>query len=377
MNKRVPKPTLASIAAELGVSPASVSNALKRPERVSADLRERVLSVATRVGYSGPAAATRLLPNGRSDSIALLFTADLPTALQDPAAVAVLQGLSTVCEGAGLSMLLVPDMAPQPGARLATVADAVVDGFVVYSLRDGDQLLTSVLRREAAVVVIDAPRRVEGADWVGVDDRAAMGELGRYLRDLGHSCVGVISPQLNESRHNGSAEPTRWQRSGYALMRERIEGLALGLGIPAETLPIEERFAPTAAAGAHALEALLDRRPELTAVCCLTDVLALGALDAARQRGLILPTDLTITGFDDIPAAIFAGLTTVAQPHADKGRVAGELLITAAAHTEDRRRLLRTHLQIRATSGIPGAVVHGAGGPPSDEPAGIGNDSQK
>jgi DNA-binding LacI/PurR family transcriptional regulator len=352
MNKRKPRPTLASIAAELGVSPASVSNALKRPERVSADLRERVLSVATRVGYSGPAAATRLLPNGRSNSIAILFTTDMPNALQDPAAVAVLQGLSTVCEAAGLSMLLVPDMTAQPGARLATVADAIVDGFVVYSLRDADPLLVSVLRREAAVVVIDAPRRVEGADWVGVDDRAAMSELGEYLRDLGHTAVGVISPQLNESRHNGTAEPARWQRSSYALMRERIEGLARGLGVAAELLPIEERFAPTAASGADALDALLDRRPELTAVCCLTDTLALGALTAARQRGLAIPAELTITGFDDIPEAIFAGLTTVAQPHAEKGRMAGDLLATAAAHSVDRRRLLRTHLQIRSTSGV-------------------------
>lgn len=353
MNKRGRKPTLSSIAAELGVSPASVSNALRRPELVSADLRSRVLSVATRVGYSGPAAVNRLLPKGRSDSIAMLFTADLPHALRDPVAVAVLEGLSGVCENAGLTVLLVPDMAAQPGARLDTVTDAVVDGFVVHSLRDGDPLLTTVLRREAAVVVIDAPRRVQGADWVGVDDRKAMRELGSLLRELGHTRVGVISPQLNESRHNGLAEPARWQRGAYALMRDRIEGLAAGLGAAAEDLPIEERFDPTAQSGGHALDALLDRRPDLTAVCGLTDILALGALAAARQRGLAVPRDLTITGFDDIPEAGFAGLTTVAQPHSEKGRVAGELLVTASAHAVDRRRLLRTHLQIRSTSGPP------------------------
>jgi len=358
MNTPVARPTLASIAAELGVSTASVSNALKRPERVSADLRARVLTVAIRVGYSGPAAVRRLLPGGRADAVAVLFTAELPAALRDPAAVGFLEGLSTVCEATGVSMVLVPDVPAQPGARAAVVTDAVVDGFVVYSLRDGDPLLATVLRRGVPTVVVDAPRVVVGADWVGTDDHAAMRGLGAYLGDLGHRQVGIIAPQLNEMRHNGAAEPQRWRRSGYVLMRERIDGLVMGLssgdhGLDIESVPIEERFEPTSTSGAHALHALLDRRPDLTAVCCLTDVLALGAIDAARRRGLSVPGDLTITGYDDVPAAGAAGLTTVAQPHFDKGRAAGELLTTAASTSVDRRRLLRTHLQIRSTSGAP------------------------
>ena len=354
MNKRPNKPTLAGIAAELGVSTASVSNALKRPELVSADLRARVLTVAARVGYSGPVAASRLLPNGRADTIAVLFTADLPAALQDPAAVVFLQGLSAVCEGAGLSLMLVPDLAAQPGARWAAVNDAVVDGFVVYSLRDGDPLLARVLDRGVATVVVDAPRTVVGADWVGSDDRAAMRGLGDYLSQLGHRAVGIISPQLNEMRHNGAAEPLRWRRSGYALMRERIEGLAEGLGVALDSMPIEERFDSSVASGADAVNALLDRHPSLTAVCALTDVLALGALAGARQRGIAVPAELTITGYDDVPEATLAGLTTVAQPHAEKGRMVGELLVSAGSFATDRRRLLRTHLQIRATSAAPG-----------------------
>jgi DNA-binding LacI/PurR family transcriptional regulator len=225
-----------------------------------------------------------MLPKGRADAIAVLYTADLPAALQDPAAVNA----------------------------------AVVDGFVVYSLRDGDPLLARVLDRGVATVVVDAPRTVVGADWVGSDDRGAMRGGGEYLRQLGHRSVGIISPQLNEMRHNGAAESLRWRRSGYALMRERIQGLAEGLGAEADAMPIEERFDPSVASGAEALNALLDRRPELTAVCALTDVLALGALAGARQRGITVPTDLTITGYDDVPEAALAGLTTVAQQHGEK-----------------------------------------------------------
>ena len=101
------------------------------------------------------------------------------------------------------------------------------------------------------------------------------------------------------------------------------------------------------------MHALLDRRPDLTAICCLTDVLALGAISGARQRGLSLPGDLTITGYDDVLGAASAGLTTVAQPHVDKGRAAGELLFTAASSLTDRRRTFGTHLQIRVSSGPP------------------------
>jgi DNA-binding LacI/PurR family transcriptional regulator len=67
-----------------------------------------------------------------------------------------------------------------------------------------------------------------------------------------------------------------------------------------------------------------------------------------------VPAELTITGYDDVPEAALAGLTTVAQPHAEKGRTVGELLVSAGSVGTDRRRLLRSHLQIRATSAAPG-----------------------
>ena len=88
-------------------------------------------------------------------------------------------------------------------------------------------------------------------------------------------------------------------------------------------------------------------------MCCLTDVLAIGAIWAAERRGLRVPAELTITGFDDIPESSRAGLTTVAQPLVEKGQAAGELLISATPARADRRRLLSTHLQIRGSSAAP------------------------
>lgn len=132
--------------------------------------------------------------------------------------------------------------------------------------------------------------------------------------------------------------------------RSRILGLHDALAAVGVTdLPVEERPENTAEAGAEALNALLDRRPDLTAAFALMDVLALGALTAARERGLSIPRDLTITGYDDIPQAATAGLTTVSQPLVDKGRIAGELYLSHRPGSPPRRRILPT----RVTSGPP------------------------
>lgn len=359
MNDR-DRPTLALIAAELGVSTASVSNALRRPERVSAALRARVLSVATRVGYAGPQAAAQMLPKGRADAIGLVFTSSLPAAFADPAAVAFLQGLSASCESADLALVLVPAGELHPDASINGVANVVVDGFVVYSLRDNDPLLDAVRARRLPVVVVDAPTDVPGTDSVGVDDRAATAQLGGHLAELGHRSVGIVAPQLGRTRLNGRVGPSRWSTSAYALMRHRLDGLHEGLGLDPGRSTVEERSASSTAAGAHACHALLDDDPGITAICCLTDVLALGALAAAKQRGLTVPGDLSITGYDDLPEAERAGLTTVAQPHVDKGRVAGDLMLTAAGRTSDRRRTLPTTLEVRASSGPASVTGHGS-----------------
>jgi len=87
----------------------------------------------------------------------------------------------------------------------------------------------------------------------------------------------------------------------------------------------------------------------------LIDLLALGALRAARERGIAVPDQLTITGYDDIPAATAAGLTTVSQPLLDKGRIAGELYLSHRPGDVARKRVLPTHVVVRSTSGPPAA----------------------
>jgi DNA-binding LacI/PurR family transcriptional regulator len=346
-------PTLTSIARSLGLSPATISNVYNHPERVSEEVRSRVLAAADAVGYAGPDAAARRFRRGKSETIGVVFTDEMPFALADPASVALLAGLSTTLQQSRLNMLLLPAGPPLDDSRVSNVMGAVVDGFVFYSVPEGDPHLAAALRRGLPTVVVDEPRDSRTADWVGLDDGAAAAELGQHLAHLGHRKVGVITSRLGRNRYNGPADEERWTQAVYSVQRNRIAGLRDGLGgVP---LVVEERFENAVESGAAGLQALRRRHPDLTAVCCFGDVLAIGALEAARGLGLSVPGDLTITGFDDIPEAGRVGLTTVSQPLVDKGRIAGEMLLSSAAADAPRRRFLPTSLEVRATSGPPRA----------------------
>ncbi len=344
--------SLATVAAEVGVSTATVSNVFNRPERVSPELRERVLRVAERQGYAGPDPAARQLSRGRTDTLGLLFTGEMSYAFRDPAAVAFLEGLSLSCQTAELNLLMIA--AESSSSRPTAVRNAVVDGFIAYSVSDDDPHLKHILERGLPTVVVDSPRNLPGVDWVGPDDRAGTRQLAEVLLSLGHRRFGAIVAAGANARYSGAADDVKPATGSNSVHHERILGLRDALtAVGIQDLPVEIRPSNTHAAGAAALHALLDRRPDLTAVCVLMDVMALGALDAARSRGLTVPSDLTITGYDDIPKAAASGLTTVSQPLVDKGRIAGELYLSHRAGVPPRRRVLPTEVHARATSGPP------------------------
>jgi DNA-binding LacI/PurR family transcriptional regulator len=346
--------TLASLAAELGVSRTTVSNAYNRPDQLSAPLRARVLEAARRLGYPGPDPVARSLRTRKAGAVGLLLTEALSYAFRDPAATGFLEGLALACEQAGQGLLLVP-VSPEH-ADVTAVHQAGVDGFVVYSVREDDPHFLAVLDRPVPTVVCDQPHGVDGVDRVGVDDRAGMLGLTRYLTGLGHRRVGVLCMRLGTGHHDGPADQARQDASTYPVQRDRMAGLRDGLaevGVDWADVPVIERFEHSVDAGQAAAAELLAAHPGLTAVVCTSDVLALGALRYAAERGLSVPDELTVTGFDGVPEAERAGLTTVRQPLLEKGRVAGELLLERGDRSRPRRVTLPTELVTGTTSAEP------------------------
>jgi DNA-binding LacI/PurR family transcriptional regulator len=125
------------------------------------------------------------------------------------------------------------------------------------------------------------------------------------------------------------ADPERVQTPHFHVQRERIRGVydaMTAAGLDPESLTVVESYEHLPTSGGAAAEVSLDANPRITALICTADVLALSAMDYLRARGIYVPGQMTVTGFDGVPEALRRGLTTVVQPSMEKGRRAGRLL---------------------------------------------------
>jgi DNA-binding LacI/PurR family transcriptional regulator len=348
------RPTLQTVADAVGVSRSTVSNAYSRPDQLSPELRDRILEVARTLGYAGPDPAARSLRRGRTGSIGVLFSATLSYAFTDPYAVQFLQGLAQTAERHETGLLLMP-LSTDGEAASAAVHNAVVDGFCVYCLPDWHRSLEAI--RSRGLPIVSAERRDEGdpeARYVGIDEAAAAREAGRHIVGFGHRRIAVIADWIIPERVNRPVSVARPEDIPYYVVRERMIGYRDAFaeaGIPwSEVITVnaaQNSRVEAAAAAAY----VLDRAPRVTAIVALSDIQALGVLEALAERGLQAGRDVSVVGFDDIRDAATARLTTVRQPALEKGRIAGRLLLDPPEDPSARQVLLPTELAVRASTG--------------------------
>lgn len=315
--------TLQTIADELGVSRTTVSNAFSRPDQLSGELRQQIMDAAHRLGYTGPDPAAQRLRRGEAGVVGVVLKESLTYAFSDPYALLFLGGLATPVEAAGQGLLLIP--CPPGEDQLIGVQRAVVDGFAVFSLPDGHPVVNAVLERRLPTVFVDGPKLPDIA-FVGIDDRQAMADVAQLVLDEGHERVAVLTFRIAGDDRTGPADDSRIERAEYRITRERLHGAvdtlrSAGLDPLVWEVGLNAREEAKVAA-----RQLLDERPRPTAVLCLSDQIALGVMETATELGIDTPGELTVTGFDDIPEALPAGLTTVRQPAVSKGRAAWRIL---------------------------------------------------
>ena len=357
-----PRPGVVSVARAAGVSPATVSNTYNRPESVSPELRERVLRAAAELGYGGGDPAARSLRGRRAGAIGVVLRERLAYAFDDPAAIAVLRGVSEAADDGDLALVIVPAHPGTTAPEGPAVRHAAVDGLVLYSLAGDDPLLPAVRMRHLPTVAIDSPRGPDAAalgahGFVGIDERAAGDAAVTHLLALGHRRIGFVSSRLSAAGDPGPVSQRELTTSTASVATGRLRGARDAMtraGLPWNRVTIVACRTSSVADGDRAARQLLDLAPEVSAVVALADVLALGVLEAAATRGLAVPADLSVVGFDDV-APPDAALTTVAQPHRDKGRTAADLLLSWVADgaPPPHEVLLPTALVVRDSTGSP------------------------
>jgi DNA-binding LacI/PurR family transcriptional regulator len=355
--------TLQAIANELGCSAKTVSNAYNRPDQLSAATRERVLEVAARLGYLGPDPVAAGLRRGRVSAIGFAYPNRLPYAFSDPFMSDMLAGIGGTLEHSGTGLLLIPASAT-PEQAAAAVAGAVIDALIVGSLADDDPLLTVALGRRLPTVVIDQPYpdrlAVVAGDrpvpaYVGIDDRAAARSAAEHVIELGHKRIGIVSFGLHRASTDGLIPAADRAAATFGVTRQRLLGYQDATDaarIDWSSVPVAAGPSSTVRDGFARAGILLDREPRPTALLCLSDALAEGTIEAAARRGLTIPDDVSVVGFDDAAPARALGLTTVAQPAFDKGATAARILLALiAAKPSPEPQRLSTDLVFRYSSG--------------------------
>ncbi|PRX48665.1 LacI family transcriptional regulator [Prauserella shujinwangii] len=349
------QPTLDDVAAAVGVSRATVSNAYNRPDQLSARLREEVLRAARTLGYAGPDPVARSLATKRSGAVAFMLDTGVSAAFSDPALSITLDALATTVDREGHALLLLPggEAGGPPAHRVLT---AQADLAVAYSLADGAPALRAVRDRGLPLVVIDQPV-VPGSARVGTDDRGGASAAARHLVGLGHRRFAILAAQCLSEPRGGPMSVEQAATSHFLDNRERLAGYVDTLaaaGVSARTVPVWETSGTAREQAVAAAGALLDAEPRPTALLCMSDELALAALTAARSRGLAVPGDVSVVGFDDTPPARWADppLTTVRQDLERKGRLAGELTLRLlAGEAPPPPVTLDVELVVRGSSG--------------------------
>lgn len=302
---------MVDVARGADVSVMTVSFAFNRPDRVATKTRARVLAVASELGYAGPDPNARSLRRGSTRTLGVVLGEHLTYAFEDPQATSFLAGVAEVCVERGFGLTIVPIVGSEEDT--ARVAATAVDAFIVWATTDDDPVLDAVRKTRRPVVIHGGPS-VHGVPVVGIDNRAAAHAIA-LIAFAASEHPGVLSFPLDRERASFVANGIDPAAASFPITRERLEGFrdaANELAIPWADVTVAVASVNSAVDGEQLAAKLLSKR-SIDAIAAMSDQQAIGVLRAARSRGLAVPSDLAVTGWDDSREASDWSITTVAQ----------------------------------------------------------------
>lgn len=339
-------PTIADVATEAGVSPATVSRVMNGTSTVDFDLAARVRAAARSLNYSASPLA-RSLVLGKTHTLGFV----VPD-LGNPTFHGALRGLTRAAAQHGYHVL-VAETAETASEEplLAIETRRRCDGIVLVAPRMPERKLRALLRKLAPVVLINRDLRGVTAPIVAADYRAGICELIRHVFSLGHRQVlylaGVAASASNAQRLEGLDE--------FASEHHSVAIATLACGV-------------TFADGHRSIRPVLDSGA--TAVLAFNDLVAMGLLSALLEAGVRVPDDISITGFDDIPFARYTTppLTTTSVPVAELGEHAWRRMWSLLnGENPEQNYFVRPTVEIRGSTGpVP---IDASYGRPSAVPA--------
>jgi LacI family transcriptional regulator len=332
--------TIADVAREAGVSLMTVSRVVNNKEGVGAETRSSIEEIIKKLGYR---------PSSVARSLATQLTGTLGLVVPDnsnPFFSGVARGVEKVAFAEGYSVLLCnTEENPQREFDvLELLLDKWVDGLVLCSSRlDQPRLQTMLSQYPAAVLIncrLDNPPETLSIGMVSIDDRSGGQIATHHLIERGHRSIGFLSGPVISQSGQGRAEGYR------AALAEA--------GIPYSSDLVLSCF-PTVEGGQQATVQLLTDHPEVTALFCYNDLVAVGALQACKQIQRDVPKDLAIIGFDDILLAplVTPSLTTIRIDQKELGESAARLLINRLNGCTDGCEKITSYPQLIVRASAP------------------------
>lgn len=331
MSKRI---TIADVAREAGVSLMTVSRVINHKSDVSPSTRQRVWEIIERLGYR-PSGLARGLATSRTYTLGMV----IPD-VANPFFADVARGVEQQAYAEGYNVFLCnTDEDPRrEEAVLQSLEEKRVDGLLLCSSRLEEAALIAALERHPSVVLINRQVESDDAGVALIDDELGGRLATEHLLRAGHRAIGYLAGP--PASYSG-----RQRAVGY---RAALEAANVALN-PAWT----PNCVPGVSGGQQAARELLTAHPELTALFCYNDLVAIGALQACVELGLSVPEDLAVAGFDDIPAAalVSPALTTCRVQRHELGAQATRLLLDRVGGELDHSKVVLTpELVVRASA---------------------------